>query len=135
MFLQPATTAWADTSSSASQLLSLHNAERKKARRPALKLNAKLSAAAQKYAEYLYRAGKFSHTADGRTPWQRITATGYRYKAAGENLAKGYPNAKAVTNAWMHSSGHRANILNSSYTEVGFGVYRGVWVADFARPR
>jgi uncharacterized protein YkwD len=55
--------------------------------------------------------------------------------AAGENIAVGYPTSKAVTRAWMHSSGHRANILNPNYRWIGIGAYRAHhrwwWTQDF----
>ena len=46
---------------------------------------------------------------------------GITYRAAGENIAKGQSTPQMVVNAWMNSSGHRANILNSSFTEIGVG--------------
>ncbi|MDO5388086.1 MAG: CAP domain-containing protein, partial [Clostridia bacterium] len=54
-----------------------------------------------------------------------IKNAGISYKTAGENIAKGQKTAEAVFNAWMNSSGHRANILNSSYTQMGIGVTSG----------
>jgi uncharacterized protein YkwD len=50
---------------------------------------------------------------------------GIRYKSAGENIAKGQPSPEAVVNAWMNSSGHRANILNSTFTHIGVGYASG----------
>ena len=46
---------------------------------------------------------------------------GISYRTAGENIAKGQKTAQSVMNGWMGSSGHRANILNSSYSEIGVG--------------
>ena len=46
---------------------------------------------------------------------------GISYKTAGENIAKGYKTPQAVVDGWMNSSGHRANILNASYTQIGVG--------------
>lgn len=54
-----------------------------------------------------------------------ITEAGYRYQLCGENTAKGYFDNRALVNAWMGSAGHRANILNTRYTEVGFNVMTG----------
>ena len=45
--------------------------------------------------------------------------------SAGENIAKGYATPQAVVNGWMNSSGHRANILNASYTHIGVGYVAG----------
>lgn len=59
------------------------------------------------------------------TPFQMIKNFGISYRSAGENIAKGYKTPQAVVNAWMNSSGHRANILNSSYTRIGVGYVAG----------
>lgn len=68
----------------------------------------------------------FSHTSPVYgTPFEMIKNFGISYKSAGENIAKGQATPQAVVNAWMNSSGHRANILNSTYTKIGVG-----YVAD-----
>lgn len=68
----------------------------------------------------------FSHTSPTYgTPFEMIKNFGISYKSAGENIAKGQATPQAVVNAWMNSSGHRANILNSTYTKIGVG-----YVAD-----
>lgn len=64
----------------------------------------------------------FSHTSPTYgTPFQMIQAFGLSYRTAGENIAYGYSTPQAVVNGWMNSSGHRANILNASYTQIGVG--------------
>lgn len=64
----------------------------------------------------------FSHNSPTYgTPFQMIKAFGLSYRTAGENIAKGYASPQAVVNGWMNSSGHRANILNASYTQIGVG--------------
>lgn len=64
----------------------------------------------------------FSHTSPVYgSPFNMIKNFGISYKTAGENIAKGQSTPQAVVNAWMNSSGHRANILNSSYTRIGVG--------------
>ena len=64
----------------------------------------------------------FSHTSPTYgTPFQMIKAFGLTYRTAGENIAYGQRTPQAVVNAWMNSSGHRANILNPSYTQIGVG--------------
>lgn len=64
----------------------------------------------------------FSHTSPVYgSPFQMIKDFGITYRSAGENIAKGYASPQAVVNGWMNSSGHRANILNSSYTRIGVG--------------
>jgi len=117
------------------QLLNLHNQERHKKGKKPLKLNAQLSKAAQSYAEYLAKSGKFSHTAKG-TMSSRIKDAGYKPKAVGENIAVGQRSPSSAVNSWMHSEGHKKNILNKKFTEVGFGVAkdkrgRMLWVTDF----
>ena len=68
----------------------------------------------------------FSHTSPVYgSPFQMMKSFGISYRSAGENIAKGQTSPQAVVNAWMNSSGHRANILNSSFTEIGVG-----YVAD-----
>lgn len=59
------------------------------------------------------------------TPFQMIKNFGISFRSAGENIAKGYATPQAVVNAWMNSSGHRANILNAGYTKIGVGYVAG----------
>lgn len=64
----------------------------------------------------------FSHTSPTYgTPFQMMKSFGITYRSAGENIAYGQRTPAEVVNAWMNSSGHRANILNSSYTQIGVG--------------
>lgn len=64
----------------------------------------------------------FSHTSPTYgSPFDMMKSFGISYRAAGENIAKGQTTPKAVVDAWMNSSGHRANILNTSYTQIGVG--------------
>ncbi len=64
----------------------------------------------------------FSHTSPVYgSPFQMMKSFGISYRSAGENIARGQTTPKAVVNAWMNSQGHRANILNSSYTHIGVG--------------
>lgn len=64
----------------------------------------------------------FSHTSPVYgSPFQMIRAFGLSFRTAGENIAYGQRTPQAVVNAWMNSSGHRANILNASYTQIGVG--------------
>ena len=55
------------------------------------------------------------------TPFQMIRNFGISFRTAGENIAKGYSTPQAVVDGWMNSSGHRANILNASFTRIGVG--------------
>ena len=64
----------------------------------------------------------FSHTSPTYgSPFQMIKAFGLSFRTAGENIAYGQRTPQAVVNAWMNSSGHRANILNAAYTQIGVG--------------
>lgn len=64
----------------------------------------------------------FSHTSPTYgSPFQMIKNFGLSYRTAGENIAQGYATPQAVVDGWMNSSGHRANILNASYTHIGVG--------------
>ena len=64
----------------------------------------------------------FSHTSPVYgSPFKMMKDFGITYRSAGENIAKGQATPQAVVNAWMNSSGHRANILNASFTHIGVG--------------
>ena len=69
------------------------------------------------------------------TPLQMIKNFGISYRSAGENIAKGYTTPEAVVNGWINSSGHRANILNASFTHIGVGYISGgnYWTQMFIR--
>ncbi len=78
----------------------------------------------------------FSHTSPVYgSPFEMMKNFGIKYKSAAENIAKGQATPQAVVNAWMNSSGHRANILNPSYTKIGVGyVAKGnYWTQMFIR--
>ncbi len=77
---------------------------------------------------------------DGSDPGDRIARTGLRVRTWGENIACGQRTPAQVMTAWMNSSGHRRNILNSSFTHIGISVSRDsdgrlYWVQDFGTPR
>ena len=59
---------------------------------------------------------------DGNSPFDRLRNNGISYRTAAENIAYGQKTAKAVMDAWMNSSGHRANILNANVKEIGVGA-------------
>ena len=66
--------------------------------------------------------GYFSHTSPTYgSPFDMMKSFGITYRAAGENIAYGYRTPQAVVNGWMNSSGHRANILNARFTQIGVG--------------
>lgn len=120
-----------DSMDRAEQVTALVNAERAKAGLPALTLNRELSANATVRAREIINS--FSHTRpNGNSFSSAITLS---YRTAGENIAYGYSSAESVMNGWMNSAGHKANILKSSYTQIGVGVVenRGTlyWVQLF----
>lgn len=107
-------------------ILSLTNNSRGAYQAGPLSLNSKLGLAAQNKANDMAAKGYFSHTTpDGKSPWSFIQATGYSYITAGENLAVDFTQAENVDAAWMNSPGHRANILNKDFTEIGIGIASG----------
>lgn len=123
-----------------SAVLALVNKERAAAGCGPLATNAKLSAAARTYSDTMARSGVMSHTGpDGSTMTSRVEAAGYQWSRLGENIARGQSDADAVMNAWMNSSGHRANILNCDFREIGIGVHKGDggpwWTQDFGTGR
>ena len=107
-------------------VLDLTNQERKKHDLPPLTLNPTLFKVARAHSENMGRQMKMEHTLDEKTAFDRLRAAGYKYAAAGENIGSGDPRAPVtlVMQAWMESEGHRANILNKEYTEIGVGVGR-----------
>lgn len=89
-----------------------------------LSIDLKLVEVAQSYSEAMAYQDFFSHTGlDGSQPWDRTKAAGYESSFVGENLAAGYTSPQAVVNGWINSEGHRANLLNSSYNEIGIGYF------------
>ncbi|MDY3984113.1 SafA/ExsA family spore coat assembly protein [Dysosmobacter sp.] len=87
-----------------------------------LTANWELSRVARYKSQDMADRGYFAHNSPTYgSPGQMIKAFGLSYRTAGENIAKGYASPQAVVNGWMNSSGHRANILNASYTQIGVG--------------
>jgi uncharacterized protein YkwD len=108
-------------------IVQLTNAERVNAGLAPLRVSAQLMQAAQIQANQMASLGRLEHELSGAkypTPPDRLAAVGYRWQTYGENIAMGQPTASAVLDSWMHSSGHRANILNSRYQEIGVGYAR-----------
>lgn len=90
--------------------------------------NPVLEKVAQMKADDMAAKGYFSHnTPDGKTPWYWFKQAGYAYLAAGENLAVNFTDSKDVTDAWLNSPSHRANIMNGNYTEIGIATAQGVY--------
>ncbi|MFE9256553.1 CAP domain-containing protein [Streptomyces sp. NPDC006879] len=120
---KPPTTSTVPTSGDVAQVLALVNKERANAGCSALTINAKLMSAAQNHSEDMAAHSNMSHTgSDGSDPGQRITRAGYDWRTYGENVAYGYSTAAKVMDGWMNSPGHRRNILNCSFKEIGIGL-------------
>ena len=108
----------------AEAVASLVNAARQDAGLSELELDADLCAAAQARAREI--AQSFSHTRpDGSSCFTILEEFGISYRAAGENIAMGQRTPEEVMDGWMNSSGHRANILNGTFTSIGVGYYVG----------
>jgi len=137
------------------QVLDLVNSERAAAT-PAcapLTMNEKLIVAAQGHTQDMALYDFFDHTNPDparATIGMRATAAGYSWSMIGENIAAGHTTPAEVMVGWMNSSGHRANILNCSFTEIGIGYYYQAddqplpgnswpyyhyWTQDFGKPR
>lgn len=128
------------TGTNENQVLNLVNKERAAAGLAPLKYNSKLAEVAKAKAADLRDKNYFSHTSPTYgSPFDMMKSFGINYSSAGENIAKGYKTPAAVMDGWMNSPGHKANILNSSFTEIGVGYVTdstgaGYWVQMFIRP-
>lgn len=112
-------------------LSSLANDEREANDAPKLAVSPVLTKAAELKALDMAKKSYFAHTSpDGKTPWYWLDQVGYEYDYAGENLAINFTDSKDVTEAWMNSPKHRANIVKTSYTEVGTGIATGVFEGE-----
>lgn len=109
------------------QVVASTNQERQQQGLAALVYNATLAQAAQNKANDMFANQYWSHTSPaGKDPWSFIGAAGYKYRVAGENLAKDFANTGDMVRAWMDSPTHRANIVNAKYEEIGVAVVNGV---------
>lgn len=107
-------------------LLDATNAQRNDNGQASLKLNQQLINAAQAKANDMIARNYWSHnTPDGQTPWTFIQGAGYVYTKAGENLAYGFATSPDTITGWMNSPTHKANLLDSAFSEVGFGMANG----------
>ncbi|SBT53134.1 CAP domain-containing protein [Micromonospora auratinigra] len=129
----------AGVSAELQQVVDLVNKERAKAGCKALGIDDKLMLAAQRHSQDQADHKTMSHDgSDGSDVGDRLDRVGYAWRAYGENVAWNQQTPAAVMDAWMNSPGHRANILNCSFTEIGVGVARSngpYWTQDFGTPR
>ena len=107
------------------EVFNLINQQRANNGLPALKIDSEVQRVARIKAQDMVDNNYFSHNSPTYgTPFNMLKSFGVSYKSAGENIAGNSSNSSAVT-AWMNSSGHRANILNSSYNYTGIAVVNG----------
>jgi len=106
----------------------LINQQRTSRHLPALHARPSLDRSAQRWTDTMVTSGQFTH---GVNFAARITAAGFDWSAAGENIATGFPTPRSVVDAWMASTDHCRNILDPTYADVGTGVSTHP-VGDFA---
>jgi uncharacterized protein YkwD len=122
------------------EVVTLVNAERTKAGCPAVAVDDRLTTAARAHSTDMAVRNYFTHnTPEGVEFATRITNAGYRWSGAGENIAKGQRTPTEVMSSWMNSAGHKANILNCGFKDLGVGVAADstgalLWTQDFASP-
>ena len=124
------------------KLLDLTNAERKKEELPPLKLNPTLMKLARAHSKNMAKQAKMEHTLDDKSPRDRIIDAKYQFRNFGENIAYelGDIDMPAVMKGWMDSPGHRKNIMNKDFTEIGLSLATNekgetYYTQVFARPR
>ncbi|WP_407071613.1 CAP domain-containing protein [Streptomyces sp. BK239] len=134
----PGASAAAPASGAVAKVVSLVNGERGKAGCSPLTVNAKLTKAAQDHSADMASHRNMSHTgSDGSDPGARITRAGYAWSTYGENVAYGYSTPEQVMAGWMASPGHKRNILNCAFKEIGVGLAQpgSYWTQDFGTAR
>ncbi|MET8546536.1 CAP domain-containing protein, partial [Kitasatospora sp. NPDC004799] len=123
----------------AQQVVDLVNVERSKAGCGPVSAEPRLASAAQSHSDDMADRNYFDHASpEGNHADHRIEAAGYSWSTWGENIARGQKDPAAVMDSWMNSPGHRANILNCSFKQLGVGVRTGAngpwWTQVFAAP-
>ncbi|NCC67911.1 MAG: secretion protein, partial [Clostridia bacterium] len=116
------------------QVVALVNEQRAANGLAPLTLSQPLSDAARAKSQDMHDNNYFSHTSPTfGSPFEMLSAFGISYRTAGENIAMGYSTPEAVMNGWMNSAGHRANILNANYTQIGVGYVAdgNYWTQEF----
>lgn len=122
------------------EVVKLVNQQRAKAGLPLLKQNWQLSRVARYKSQDMINKNYFSHQSPTYgSPFNMMESFGLKFSSAGENIAMGQRTAAEVMNAWMNSPGHRSNILNPSYTQIGVGLAKAkngtcYWTQMFIKP-
>jgi len=133
----------ADLPAVRSEMLARVNAARRAAGQAPLSADPHLDAAAQEHAQDMLARTYYDHnTPEGRTPRERVEATGYLAHKVGENIAEGEFSVEEAMSGWLGSSGHRKNLLDAGFTHLGVGLAIGrfedrlrlLWVQEFAAP-
>ncbi|MFJ7826405.1 CAP domain-containing protein [Psychrobacillus sp. NPDC096623] len=105
------------------QVVDLTNKERAKAGLKALQIDTKLTQSAQAKSQDMKNKNYFSHTSPTYgSPFDQMKSMGITYKSAAENIAMGQRSPQEVVEGWMNSPGHKANIMNASFTHIGVGL-------------
>ncbi|MBY8912417.1 hypothetical protein KY305_06530 [Bacillus sp. YC2] len=116
------------------KVVELTNAERQKQGLKPLQIDEKLSKSAHAKSQDMKDKNYFDHQSPTYgSPFDMMKSFGITYKTAGENIAKGQPTPEAVVKAWMNSKGHRENILNPEFTQIGVGYVASgnIWTQQF----
>ena len=126
-----------------SEVIELVNVEREARNLHPLSYNQELTVAARRHSQDMGDRNYFDHTTpapDSIKFYERIVDAGYNYRNCGENIAAGYATPAAVVDGWMDSDGHRANILDPDYCDIGVGYaavngsdFYHYWTQDFGR--
>jgi uncharacterized protein YkwD len=121
-------------------VLDATNTERKAASLPPLTADPKLTEAARGHAANMAKQDKLDHTLDGHGVDARAKAAGYTFSRLGENIAWNQRTPKEAVAGWMQSPGHKENLLNDQFTQIGVAVAKNVkgeryWVQVFGTPR
>src|SRR3990167_5252977 len=107
-------------------IISLTNQERTSRGLAALQESPLLDQAADAKADHMFAYDYWAHFApDGTSPWYFFSQAGYKYTYAGENLARDFSTSAGVVAGWMASQGHRDNLLNPNFSDIGIGVQNG----------
>jgi uncharacterized protein YkwD len=128
-----------DPKTACALVVKAHNRLRAEAKRPALAVSSKLQAAAERHAKDMAAHKTMAHKgSDGSSAMDRITAAGYLYRRAGENIAAGSFTIDRLMDGWMHSSHHKRNILGS-FSQIGVAYAtaedgKRYWCVTFGLP-
>ena len=108
-----------------SDLLREVNFQRKLSGKQPLRLNSRLTAAAQKHAKNMSKNNFFDHRSpDGRKVMERVAEEGYPWRLIAENIGAGLSLPKSIVKVWMNSRDHRDNLLSGEFNEIGIGYFQ-----------